>query len=233
MKVAVCVGGLLYPETEELMDNLQNKFPNYDFFFGVWKGRENATSDKLCAWSFEEHEPKYHPYFDVDIPDMAPKIKLIRKNLRAHPEMPMIPRAFHQTKQILMHSYMLDKLPQDYDMIIRTRYDIKSFDPSIDFECFVEESYNSDVAIGFAKTWFTDPKVLNNKTTPYHRLWEGYLMDIFLLHPRKLFKRELMMSLHEQQKLLAAEFGWYQVLSQPYGSNHRNYFCNIKIARDK
>ncbi|KKK46631.1 hypothetical protein LCGC14_3163300, partial [marine sediment metagenome] len=144
MKVAVCVGGIVYPDSESLMDSLQNKFPDYDFFFGVWKGREDDISDKLNAWSFEEHEPKYHPYFDVDLTGLPLKVGMIRKKMQAHPEMPMIPKALHQTKQILIHSYMLDRLPQDYDMIIRTRYDIKLIDDSIDFEGLVAESYNNN-----------------------------------------------------------------------------------------
>jgi hypothetical protein len=29
--------------------------------------------------------------------------------------------------------------------------------------------------------------------------------------------------LYKEKKLHAAEFGWYQVLSQPYGGIHRNH----------
>lgn len=230
MKVAICVGGVVYPDSIPLMDALKNKFPQYDFFFGVWKGRENDVSNKLNAWSFEEHEPKYHPYFDVNIPGMSEKIGIIRQKMEANPEMPMIAKAFHQTKQILMHSYMLDLLPPQYDMIVRTRYDIKLIDNSIDFNGLITKSYDNNHAIGLAKRFATNPKMFDPKNTTWHRYWEQYLMDLIMFHPRKLFDKELMLSLHENQKLLAAEFGWYQVLSQPHGDTHQNYMCNISIT---
>jgi len=230
MKVAICVGGVVYPDSKPLMDALKNKFPQYDFFFGVWKGREDDISNKLKAWSFEEHEPKYHPYFDVNIPGMSRKIGAIRQKMKAHPEMPMIAKAFHQTKQILMHSYMLDLLPPQYDMIVRTRYDIKLIDDSIDFNGLIARSYDNNHAIGLAKRFPQNPKMFDPKNTTWHRYWEQYLMDLIMFHPRKLFDKELMLSLHENQKLLAAEFGWYQVLSQPHGDTHQNYMCNISIT---
>ena len=228
MKVAVCVGGLVYPESYSLMMKLQKKFPKYDFFYGVWDGRENDTSKKLNAWVFKEPEPEYHPYFDVDIDGMPEKIKMIRKKLKAHPEMSMIAKAYHQTKQILIHSNMLELLPEEYDMIIRTRYDIDLIDDSIDFESLVTDSYDNNHAIGFSKRFNVHPHMFNPKNSPkFHQWWEGFLMDMIIFHPRELFNKEIMLSLHQQQKLLAAEFGWYQVLSQPYGSTHQNYFCNI------
>lgn len=230
MKVAVCVGGLVYQDSYPLMKKLQKKFPRYDFFFGVWKGRENEVSRKLNAWSFEEHDPTYHPYFDVDIDTMPPKIEKIRENLTAHPEAPMVAKAFHQTKQILLHSYMLDMLPPEYDMIVRTRFDVNLIDDSIDFEGLIAESYENNYAIGFSKRFGMHPNMFDPKDTNFHQWWDGFLMDVFMVHPRKLFNKEIMMSLHEQQKLLAAEFGWYQVLSQPYGDTHQNYFCNIHAA---
>ena len=234
MKVAVCVGGIVDKDSVYLMDKLQNKFHNYDFFFGVWKERENNISQKLNAWTFEEHEPKYRPYFDVDIPCMAQKINLIRTKLDAGLNMPIIFRSIHQTKQILMHSHILGLVPPEYDMIIRTRYDIKSFDPKLNIEDFVVDSYENNHAIGFARTLFKGKsRVFSSTLTPEHRLWVGYLMDNFICHPRKLFDRKLVKSLHENKKLLAAEFGWYQILSQPYNDNHINHFCDMKIARDK
>ena len=236
MKVAVCVGGIVYPDTIHLMDKLKRKFPEYDFFFGIWEGREDDTSKSLNAWSFKEHEPTYHPYLDMDPVGLPPKIKLIQEKMRRHTDaqMPMRIKAFHQTKQILMHSYMLDKLPQEYDMIMRTRYDIDLINNSIDFNGLIERSYNNNQAIGFAKRYRQHPDMFDPKGTKDHNWWDGFLMDLIIFHPRNLFDKEIMVSLHQKQKLLAAEFGWYQVLSQPHGDTHQNYFCDISMtSRDK
>jgi hypothetical protein len=226
MKVAVCVGGLVYPDSESRMAALRRKFPKYDFFFGVWKGRENALSQKLGAWSFDEHKPEYHPYFDVNIPGMSKKIFIIRKKMKDNPGMPMIEKSWHQTKQILMHSHMLDKLPPEYDMIVRTRFDINIADDRLDLEGFVKESYNERRATGFTKSWFKKrPRIFRTKGSDRHDLWEQYLMDLILMHPRELFAKERMWDLHRRKELLASEFGWYQVLSEPHGDTHENFMC--------
>lgn len=235
MKVAVCVGGLLYNDSEKLMELLKERFPHYDFFFGVWKGRENDLSKKLNAFVYEEHEPKYHPYLDIDKNTWPPKIKDIvdkmHSKMATGGEMKMIQKAPHQTKQIIMHAHMLDSIPEEYDMIVRTRFDILLYDKGIPFEKFIEESYKENKAIGFCR------KMSNNhgpywsaKDTHRHNWWEGFLMDLVLLHPRKLFDADRMWKLHEEKKLLAAEFGWYQILSEPYGGNHDCYFTRLGMT---
>lgn len=235
MKVAVCVGGLTYPDSIPLMEKLKKKFPNYDFFYGVWKGRENDASEQLGAWSFEEHEPTYHPYLDIDPTNLPPKFGIIKEKMKNKPDMALIPKAPHQTKQILMHSYMLQKLPSEYDMIIRTRYDIDLFDDSINYEQFVNQSYQQNHAIGFAQRFRAHPSPLfNPKPDPkWYKSWDGYLMDLVIMHPRHMFNHKLLQSLHEQKKLLAAEWGWYQILSEPFGSNHQNFFANMTITSHK
>ena len=234
MKVAVCVGGLVYPDSEGLMDQLQIRFPDYDFFFGVWSGRENDLTNKLNAWSFVEHEPTYHPYLDVNLPKMARKVLAIRGDMKTKPKRlrSLIDKAPHQTKQILMHSYMLDLIPPEYDMIMRTRYDVKFADNDIDWTELIEKSYNENRAVGVARKFPHMPQLFDPKGDSHWgwRLWEGYVMDMVTFHPRGLFDRELVMSLHEQQNLLAAEFGWYQILSEPYGDTHQNHMCDISIT---
>ena len=38
MKVAVCVGGMVYPDSQPLMNALKNKFPQHDFFLESGRG---------------------------------------------------------------------------------------------------------------------------------------------------------------------------------------------------
>lgn len=55
-------------------------------------------------------------------------------------------------------------------------------------------------------------------------------MDLLIIHPRDLFDKKRMWQLHEDKKLIAAEMGWYQVLSQPYGDNHDCYFARLGMT---
>lgn len=235
MKVAICIGGLVYPDTIPQMKKLKNRFPEYDFFYGVWRGRENVISNSLNAWAFEEFEPTYHPYLDIDPTGLPPTFGIIKEKMKNRADMALIPKAWHQTKQILMHSHMLNGIPPEYDMIIRTRYDIDLFDNTINFEKFVNQSYHHNQAIGFAQGFSAHPSPLfDPKPQPkWYKTWDGYLMDLVIMHPRHMFNHELVQSLHEQKKLLAAEWGWYQILSEPFGSNHQNFFSNMTITSHK
>ncbi len=38
MKVAICVGGLVYPDSKSLMSALRDKFPKHDFFLAFGRG---------------------------------------------------------------------------------------------------------------------------------------------------------------------------------------------------
>ena len=71
--------------------------------------------------------------------------------------MKLIPKAPHQTKQILMHSHMLNSIPEQYDMIIRARWDLFIKNNSIPFEKFVEESKEENKAIGFSRKLSNNP----------------------------------------------------------------------------
>jgi hypothetical protein len=44
-----------------------------------------------------------------------------------------------------------------------------------------------------------------------------------IIHSADRFDTEMVYKLYKEKKLHAAEFGWYQVLSQPYGGIHRNH----------
>jgi hypothetical protein len=234
MKVAVCVGGLTYQDSDNLMAELQARFPNYSFFFGIWKGRENDLSKKLGAYSFDEFEPTYHPYLDIDKKTWPPNIDHIVNVLNekiARNDHTWSNKCYHQTKQIIMHSHMLDVIPEEYDMIIRTRYDIWLYDKTIPYEKFVEESFNLNKPIGFARKMSSqNGPYWSAKGTHRNHWWEGFLCDLILMHPKKLFKKEKVWKLHEEKKLLAAEFGWYQALCDDRSENHDCYFTRLNMT---
>jgi hypothetical protein len=240
MKVAVCVSGLTYPDSPKLMKELENRFPHYSFFYGVWKGREDDISRKFKAFSFDEPEATYHPYLDIDRKTWPPNIDHIvglleEKRSRNPPELEWINKSKHQTKQILMHSHMLDSIPEEYDMIIRARWDLWLYDKTIPYEDYVKESYYLNKPIGWARKMSrNNGSHWSAKGTHRNHWWEGFICDLMIMHPRKLFKKDKVWKLHEEQKLLAAEFGWYQSLCDDRSEKHDCYFANLNMtSRDR
>ena len=236
MKVAVCFSGKTYPDSGKLVQLMKKRFPTYDFYYGTWEGCDSPFPDQTMY--FPEPEIPYHPYLDIDLEEFSwTRLKMIReKAIRkgGTPEawaknFPMMNKAQHQTKQIIAHSYMLDNIPEGYDVIIRARWDLHYYDEFLPLENFVEESYNMNKAIGFSRklshgnhAWWSA------KGTHRNDWWEGFLMDLLIIHPPSLFNKELMWELHNTKRLVAAEFGWYQVLS--VNDNHDCYFSRMGMT---
>lgn len=223
----------MYPDSEELMDQLQDRFPDYDFFFGVWGGRENSLSDRLGAWVFDEPVFDYHP--SMDVKDMPRKSAAVRDKLLSNQKRWRvdIEKTSHSAKQILMHKYMLDMVPKEYDMIVRTRFDVLFSDKDeFSWIDMIEMSYRENRTYGFARRFRHQPNLFDPKGHDYWgwRLHDGYIMDLLLCHPRDLFDGERAVSLFEQKKLISGHAGWWQVLSEKHGDSHQNYACNIGIT---
>ena len=138
----------------------------------------------------------------------------------------------HWTKQILIHDYLLKKIPSDYDMIIRTRFDT-IVSKEINFVEFIEGSYYENYAIGFntryEKVWLRHNELL--EFVPHFNV--GHVNDALILHPRNLWNSQLVETLHNSKELQAAETGWWQILSEHYGDNHQNFHGGVYIDKHK
>lgn len=209
LKIAVVQGGQLRMDDDilTLSDNLlKDAFPNADFFYPVW--REDWNSRREIVESFggtveviDEYEIDYHPYNDnpdaVDTENY--KKKLVNPNVYRHT---------HQTLQILNHNRMMRKYLQDYDVIIRTRYDsiispVQVFDDAIDMVM------SANAVISYQDSgdhFFTANSFIVSKQAKM--VSDGGL----IFHSPKVWDCDLVTHLDKRKKLLAAEFGWYQVL---------------------
>ena len=239
MKTAVCISGKLnttkFPRNFKL---LQENFSGADFYLGTWEGEEQKIK-KLTnheVWLFEQPETHYHPYFDIPTNEMVSKkmqgfANIFRKKPDHHN------RTKHGAHQIICHAKMVDRLPKKYDVIVRTRYDIFTY-PKASFQQYVQEVFENKQAIGFAtlrikQPTFEIPTELNYNDPPNNKGivgddWarkasnlEKFLFDNLIIHHANRFDTKLVYDLFDRKKLCPCEYGWYQVLSEPYNSNHR------------
>lgn len=223
MKVAVCVSGLLTGNYIHRNNSVQKqKFPYADFYYATWTREENKFKkyfpDDQCFF-FEEPKMHYHPYYAENFSSeyfIETRNWILKTN--------KLEWSSHHTKQILIHSWLLDKISDDYDVIIRTRFDgfiLK--DEKANFLPFVQDSFEHNRANCFAVTQKPKFKMLYESDyikTPKMKYW---LLDQLIIHPKHLLDTKLVSDLHETKQLRAAEYGWHQVLSEPYGNNHRNW----------
>lgn len=244
MKVAVCVSGICRGNVSKYLNLMKMHFP-YDFFYASWQGRENevkkhASSIYDQVRFYPEPNMHYHPILDVE-DVLSPKLNTIKKKMQSgQMGLDYRERTLHHTKQILIHSYLLKDLPRKYDMIIRTRFDTM-LSMSLKFDSYLKKSYEENIAIGFGTRTTRHPNMNVFKEIPkiypdgknekVSNDWGWYLMDPLIFHPRKLFNNRTVNSLHKQKKLLVAENGWYQVLSQPYNDSHLSVYGGAQIEK--
>lgn len=245
MKVAICISGIPRGNARKNINLMKEKFGTNDVFFLTWTGQEEAFKKVLPDekfWTHEEPEMHYHPMMDVAEKFMPPVLKAWKLREECFMKGAMRERMLHHTKQILAHAYLLDQLPEEYDMIIRSRFDTY-LSSAVNFNPFIEESYSRGVAMGFGTRTSRHrnidviaevPKIWPDR----HKMdasisqdWGGYIMDPLILHPRNLFDTEMTKEYHRTKRLLPAEYGWYQILSQPYNDSHDCYYGGAQIEK--
>lgn len=217
MKIAVCVSGAIRSGINRdfnlNVDRLSDVFPTADFYFATWPEYQDIMPAGCHV--FDPPEMFYHPFIDVTINNPTPKIqKMVRQ---AQKQEVFREQSKHQTKQILIHSYLMDVIPH-YDIIIRSRFDTCVY-KNASFDQYIDQAYRNNQAIGFATLHpssdaFT--QTYEQKNNDYHN---NFLFDQLIIHPKDLLDTEMVYNMHRRAELAAAEHGWWQALSK--NNNHR------------
>lgn len=226
MRIAICVSGLARsgrPERDITLnlDSVKRAFPTADVFLGTWSNHVKHVSNLFpghYVLSIDEPKLDYHPY--IDAPDDVVRTDKLRKMIRqSHNDAMLRERYSHQTKQIIAHAEMVRSLPSVYDVVVRVRYDTY-VSQKADFTEYVHASVLERKAFGFAwmqgMTDFDESKPIE-RDSQYR---ERFLFDQLIIHRGDMLDPSFVRALSNNGKLLPAEFGWWQVLSEPYGDNH-------------
>ena len=227
MRSAVCISGLPrsgIPSRDLRVNynNLKQNFPNSDFYLSTWIGQEDVMKkhfNDFNVWYQPEPKINYHPFADMEMTFHTAKLEKTIKQSRDNKT--FRETSSHQTKQIIGHARLLSKITEKYDVIIRTRFDTFT-SPKANFNIFIEDSFKNKRAIGFAclkEDWpnFHSLREMDPKT----EYVKHFLFDQLIIHHIDNINVANIFELSENKKLFAAEFGWWQVLSQNSGSNHR------------
>jgi len=236
MKVAVCISGIFRGETNRNLMHIRSHFP-YDTFYATWKQDSCYLKD---TYFYDEPKMDYHPIKDIKNPKGL-KLRLQKEGLNNGTYgKDFYDRTLHHTKQILIHDMLLKDIPEEYDMIIRARFDTY-LSPNVSFNKYLAKSYNENIAIGFGTRTSRHRDINIMKEVPriypegkdpdVSQDWGWYLMDPLIIHPRKLWNHDLVQKLHEDKELAAAEWGWYQILSEPYEDSHLSVYGGAQIEK--
>ena len=241
MKVAIGISGIyrknLLFDPIESIENIKKKF-NADVYFHTWENKEDQIPSRFKKKGFfftsPEPEINYHPLFDP-APTSNPKLLFYRKT-KLNKEINQF-----SNKQIIGYSNLFDKIPKKYDIYIRTRWDVM-INPKFNFQKYFK--FVDKGPVGFmirevGPNYYPLNKV-EGKIVPKKKSkvnfndWHEMLSDYLIMHKESNINTKNVYALHESQQLLGSEWGWWQVLSKPYGGdNHTCIYGGVILVRDK
>tara|TARA_B100000902_G_C27124751_1_gene820513 strand:+ start:69 stop:764 length:696 start_codon:yes stop_codon:yes gene_type:complete len=231
MKLALCIHGLyrpnIYPIPKHLIINLIKTFSTADVYYHTWSNKIESIPIEYIGKLENCTEPKinYHPIVDSKTDCKHAKWENYKKQKLLFDKMQ------HASKQILGYADLISKINKKYDVIIRARWDTQ-ISTDIDFGPYLKEALEHP--IGF----MTRPTRRHNlnelievdKTNEADD-WFCYLADVLIFHSPKHFDPKYVHKLHKEENLWPCEWGWWQVMSEPYGDIHNCYHGGAVIAR--
>ena len=223
MKPAICISGVARGNINRNIRHLKSAFPDIPMFFSTWEETKNGISEEYKSSYYPEPQMHYNPWRDCLTDSPHPKYQAYKKEFINKTGISHQNKLLNATKQLIAHAYQLADIPEEYDMIIRTRWDTIVSDTA-DFSKYLEQSYNDKIAIGFAirgGRWiflnkFKDIEhvfITENTDQMWSRDWSYWLNDNLIFHRRDAYDTALVHKLHEEKRLWPAEYGWYQLLS--------------------
>lgn len=226
MRVAVCVSGVPrdtgshYEWPEKNLNQIRRCFP-YDLYTSTW---ESANDNYPVDFVHSDVEITYHPYIEVRwngrkmFNDLPFKVYSWTKG---------------HTQQFAAHAKLIESIPNDYDIIIRCRYDV-IIDGTIDWQELIKMSYEQDVVMGFNVTPSMIPQGGGVKEITKDRVPVGreignvmndmpwcWLADQIMIYPARLFDPKRVWKHFDEFTLRPGEWGWFQLLVED--NNHPTF----------
>ena len=221
MKVAVVYSGLPRTTTgrplRKFYEHSKKVFDGADFYLGTWRGQEHVMQrifpDVPDVYYIDEPKVDYHPFIDID-PLLVPTTRVMKAKRNATNNHVFRETSSHQTKQIIGHCGMLDVIPKEYDVYVRLRYDTVVYDG--DYEPFLRAAADG-TTIGWGTQYIGNFENLSEFETG-GKNHKGFLLDQMIMHSPDIDTNRCY-KLHQEKKLISAEYGWWQVFGQ--GRKHR------------
>jgi hypothetical protein len=227
LKIALCINGVyrpwVNPKPPSLLKAMKDVLSPTDVFLHTWT--EHRDSNPYDTLHCPEPVLDYHPVDDIEGLCDHDKFISYRKNRTMHK------KTANRNKQLLGYADLLSKIPNNYDLIIRARWET-IVSPIFNYNKYIEKAM--DVGpVGFMirpnrnQSIHEDLEVSKGKADD----WYQFLPDALIFHRREHYDVEYVYELHEKKKLLPAEWGWYQIMSEPFGNIHTSVHGGADVAR--
>lgn len=228
MKVAVCISGLLTEHCVKNNEIMKRKFPDADFYYGSCLSEAEKFQrifPNERGFFFEEPVIHYHPYNVRHIPNDPTYEKYFIKSKRSvRKNQERIVWSYNSTKQHLSHAHLLEKLEDNYGIIVRARFDtVISESNKVEFKKLIVDSHKNHRAHGFNTMYpkhFERIKRITHKNAPRTQF---RVFDYLIIYPRDMIDPKIVFDLHKNKTLRPSEYGWHQLLRESFGNNNVNW----------
>ena len=149
MKPAICISGVARGNIKRNLRHLRKAFPEVPMFFASWEETKNNESEEFNCTYYPEPQMHYNPWCECVVDNPHPKYHAYKQDFINKTGLANQAKLMNATKQLIGHAYQLADLPEEYDMIIRTRWDT-IVSEKLDFTKYLNQSYDEKQAIGFA-----------------------------------------------------------------------------------
>lgn len=217
MNIAICVSGV-NDKDSKITEQLRRWFPGQPIYYHTFTNRTNLVPQEFHDRLYTMHYPKwhYHP-MEVTPPSKHEKYGEYVKSKK------MFDEFYFGIVPIIQHFDLLKKIPLHHDLIIRVDWNTR-LDRQVNLNHHLRYAYENG-PVGFMTRkgrgsqfgsghWSDVDK--ENKSDD----WYGYLPFDFLIHHRKHACHKTFKTLLKEHKLYPNQWGWYQVMSEPFGDIH-------------
>ena len=240
LKIAVCFSGQLRGSYEQNIYRFKKMLPDADYFFSTW---HNQSIEPFINIVHQEPRSHYHPaktHFKT-------AIEVLKKIRKDEIDIKQLPQRFindpdplaklkkecettiharlksrNHMKQHIAHAMIVRDLidQKKYDIIIRVRYDAFC---RAELKCHIKDYcdivYDKCTPIGFHS--FNHSRSIEECIKAPIKLQSLYTMgvhDFVIIHKADMFDWARTLYLYKTKQLGAAEYGWWQILCEPYGT---------------
>ncbi len=219
MQIAVCMTGVNDKESP-VIEQLHQKLPEANFYFHTFTNKTHLIPSNFHDRLFTMHYPKWHYH-----PMQANAIAKHGKFAKYKDKRIMWDELYFGIVPIIEYSDLLKKIPIRFDLIIRLDYNTQ-IDRQVDLNHWLRKAYEKG-PVGFMTRPNRGPEFGTGRLAEVPANsdnkeddWFGFLPSSVIIHHRKHFDHAMVRKLVKNEALLPAQWGWYQILSEPYGDIH-------------
>ena len=231
MRIALIFTGvprLPHSSTKKVIDSFQNIFPTADSYFHTWEHFVDKVPEENVM-SCPQPEIEYHPLVDTDpSPITNPRYyeKVAEAKRKQSKGQNPAPKYGLAHLQIYGYADAFSKVPKDYDVYIKTRYDL-FVSSQVEFKPYLRRA-TTEGPVGFSggapgrSQFVRGPCFDELREQPKLEMddrWKDHLLDLMIFHKADHFDPADVKDQFDNKQLKAGEFGWWSVMSAPYGGD--------------